>query len=72
MLQSLRIPDSSREQLLIDAREAARRLSISPRSLWSLTKQGVIPHVRINRRVLYAPSDLAELVDQQRRGGEQA
>lgn len=57
------------DRLLLPAREAAAALAISERTLWSLTKCGDIAHVKAGRRVLYAPSDLAEWIDRQRRGG---
>ncbi len=44
---------------LIDTREAARRLCISTRTLWSLTHRGDLPAVRIGRRVMYRPATLA-------------
>ncbi len=47
---------------LIDAREAARRLCISTRTLWSLTHRGDLPAVRIGRRVMYRPSTLANYI----------
>jgi len=54
-------------QLLIDARDAARLLSISPRTLWSLTKAGKIPVVRIGRRVLYATDTLRAWITERER-----
>jgi excisionase family DNA binding protein len=39
--------------LLLSALEAARLLNVSPRTVWSLTEAGSLPHVRIGRRVLY-------------------
>jgi excisionase family DNA binding protein len=44
--------------MLIDTREAARLLSISPRTLWQLTKQKQVPAVRIGRSVRYRVVDL--------------
>lgn len=44
-------------RLSLRAREAAEALGISERLLWSLTNQGVVPHVRLGRAVLY-PVDL--------------
>ena len=44
--------------LLVDSREAARLLAISPRSLWSLTKAGDIPAVRLGRSVRYSTESL--------------
>jgi len=44
-------------KLALNAKEAARSLSISERLLWTLTNQGKIPHMRLGKRVLY-PVDL--------------
>jgi predicted DNA-binding transcriptional regulator AlpA len=53
--------------LLLSARDAARSLNISERTLWALTApRGDIPPVRIGRRVLYAPSDLIAWIDTQK------
>ena len=52
--------------LLLNARDAARALSISTRKLWELTNCREIPSVRIGRRVLYDPSDLRAWVDKQK------
>jgi excisionase family DNA binding protein len=46
--------------LLVDAREAARLLAISPRKLWSLTRLGDVPSMRVGRVVRYRISDLDE------------
>jgi excisionase family DNA binding protein len=56
------------DKLLLTAREAAAALSISERTLWTLTKCGAIAHVRAGRRVLYSPADLAAWIDRQRSG----
>ncbi len=44
--------------MLINAREAARLLSISGRTLWTLTNTGELPCVRIGRAVRYDVADL--------------
>lgn len=44
--------------LLIDAKAAASRLAMSPRTLWSLTKCNAIPSRRIGRSVRYCPDEL--------------
>ena len=44
--------------ILVDPREAARRLSISPRTLFSLTKAAEIPSLKIGKSVRYRVSDL--------------
>lgn len=47
------------EPLLLTARQAAKILSISERTLWGLTKTGDIPAVRFGgRNVRYSPDDL--------------
>ena len=40
--------------------EAARALGISPRTLWSLTASGEVPHVRIGKSVVYPVVALQE------------
>lgn len=56
-------------KLLLTAPEAARALSISPRTLWSLTApRGPIPAVRLGSRVLYDPRALQRFIDQQQGG----
>ena len=54
------------EPLLMDARTASKSLSISERSLWTFTKNGEIPCVRIGKRVLYDPNDLREWIARQK------
>ena len=46
--------------LLISATMAAKTLGISPRSLWTQTQSGTIPHVRLGRRVMYTHNSLHE------------
>lgn len=46
------------QPLLLDAKQAARMLSIGHRKLWALTNSGQIPHVRIGRSVRYSIDDL--------------
>jgi len=50
------------ERQLLTAREAAAELTISERTLWTLTKTGEIPSVRIRRSVRYLPADLSAYV----------
>jgi S-adenosylmethionine:diacylglycerol 3-amino-3-carboxypropyl transferase len=52
------------ERLLLTPREAAYRLNISVRHLWSLTQpRGPIPVVRLGRRIFYRPGDLQRFVE---------
>lgn len=53
--------------LLLSVTEAARLLNVSPRTVWSLTESGSLPHVRIGRRVLYPPDALRHWTEAQTR-----
>ena len=46
------------ERWLMSVESAAVYLGISPRNLWGLTREKSIPHLKIGRRVLYAPEEL--------------
>lgn len=48
---------------LLDVAATAEALGISKRSLWTLTSSRRIPHVRVGRRVLYRPNDIAAFID---------
>lgn len=53
-------------RLLITAREAARTLSVSEKTLWTLTKRGEIPAVRVGvRSVRYSVTALQRWIDGQ-------
>jgi excisionase family DNA binding protein len=65
------------EPLALRPREAAKALGISPRLLWQLTHDGVVPCVRVGsgkrRTVLYPTADLQAWLSQQTaaaKGGE--
>jgi excisionase family DNA binding protein len=57
------------EALALRPREAAKALGISPRLLWQLTHDGVIPCVRVGsgkrRTVLYPTADLQAWLSRQ-------
>jgi len=55
------------ESLLLKVDEAARRLTVSPRTLWQLTQDGKIRCVRINRLVRYDLQDLLAYIEQQKK-----
>ncbi len=55
------------EPLLWNARDAAKALGISDRTLWTMTKNGTIPHVPIGHRVLYDPEDLRAWINRNKR-----
>lgn len=48
---------------LLERAEAARRLNISPRLLWRLTRKGAIPAVRLGRAIRYCPKAIAEVIE---------
>lgn len=54
--------DSGTQPLALRPREAAKALGISPRHLWQLTKDGLIPCVRVGKgkrkTVLYPAAEL--------------
>lgn len=58
MADLLRNPPPAPERLALRPREAAEALGISPRTLWRLTREAVIPHVRLGRAVLYPADEL--------------
>ena len=62
---------ATKPALLVDARDAARMLAISPRKLWAMTfeERPGLPHVRCGRLVRYSPDDLRRWIDARREGG---
>ena len=47
-----------RESLAVSVREAARLLSVSERTVWTLAKRGILRSVRVGGRVVFPVSDL--------------
>ena len=58
--------DTVADKQLLTSREAARRLSISERTLWALGKSGEIPRVLIGTAVRFDPDDVAELIERKK------
>lgn len=54
--------------LALRSKDAARAIGIGPRLLWSLTNQGVIPHVKIGRRVVYPVDLLRQYLQREAKG----
>jgi excisionase family DNA binding protein len=46
------------ERLALRPNEAAEALGIGKRKLWELTNRGVIPHVRLDKAILYPVESL--------------
>lgn len=61
--------DQDAARLLITSREAAACMSISERTLWTLTNQGDLPCVRIGRSVRYDPRDLEAWIERHKSAG---
>lgn len=55
--------DTSIAPLLVNAKTAAKLLSISSRKLWSLTAGRELAAVRIGRLVRYDPADLRAWIE---------
>lgn len=52
------------DPLLLSPRQASRALAISERTLWSLTKSGAVPHIRIGKLVRYPVDGLKKYIEQ--------
>jgi len=52
------------DPLLLSPRQASRALAISERTLWTLTKAGTVPHIRIGKLVRYSVDALREYIKQ--------
>lgn len=59
--------EASSRKLLIDTTQASQLLSLSPRTVWTLTARGDLPSVRIGRAVRYRIADVEQFVERQRR-----
>ena len=51
-------------RLLLDRAEAAEALHVCPRTLWTLTRDGQIPHLRLGRQVRYSLRALEQWVSE--------
>ena len=58
------MPESS--PLLVNTREAAKLLSICPRTLWAMQKSGEIPVIRLGRMIRFDVKDLEALIAERR------
>lgn len=58
--------------LLVDARDAARILAVSPRKLWGMTFEDSpgLPYIRCGRLVRYRVATLEAWIASQEKGGE--
>lgn len=51
--------------LAMKPREAAKALGISERLLWEWTDRGIVPHVRLGKRIVYPVDSLREWLQRQ-------
>jgi excisionase family DNA binding protein len=58
MTDHLLHPAADPAPLALRPRQAAAALNISARTLWTLTRRGEVPCVRVGRAVLYGVDDL--------------
>ncbi|MCI0723404.1 MAG: helix-turn-helix domain-containing protein [Acidobacteria bacterium] len=54
------------EKGLLDVRQAAQHLNVSPWTLRLWIREGKLPAVRLGRRVLLDPTDLRTFIDENR------
>ncbi len=52
------------DPLLLSPRQASRALAISERTLFTLTKAGKVPHIRIGKLVRYSVDSLKKYIEQ--------
>jgi len=52
------------DPLLLSPRQASRALAISERTLFTLTKSGAVPHIRIGKLVRYSVDGLRDYIKQ--------
>ena len=53
------------KSLALRPREAARALGVCGKTLWSWTKAGIVPHVRVGKAILYPVAELEAWLRQQ-------
>ena len=51
--------------LSLRAKEAAKALGISERTLWELTGKGIVPHIRLGKVLLYPVDSLRAWLQEQ-------
>lgn len=56
--------NTKNEKPTISVPEAARRLGVCPASAYSYAKQGLLPHIRLGRRILVLRSGIERLLSE--------
>ncbi|MGQ9649526.1 MAG: helix-turn-helix domain-containing protein [Phycisphaerae bacterium] len=65
MSNTLLHPKAEAPCLALRPREAAKSLGVSERTLWTWTQQGIIPHIRLGKTILYPVDALRRWLDEQ-------
>ncbi|MFN7022270.1 MAG: helix-turn-helix domain-containing protein [Phycisphaerales bacterium] len=60
------MPSNTNAPLLVDRREAARLLGVSPNTISNLQKRGDLPSVKLLTRRLYDVADLRRYIESRR------
>jgi hypothetical protein len=69
-LEYIMVSSTSSPVTLLSAKDAAKYLGISPRTLWGISApRGLLPVVKIGTRCLYDPMDLLRYIDAQKTKG---
>lgn len=58
-------PEPTIPTLSLRPRDAAQALGIGERTLWQMTKDGAVPHVRLGKLVVYPVSLLQRWLEEQ-------
>jgi excisionase family DNA binding protein len=61
----------SGDRLALRMRELAKAVNLSIRTVWGLTKAGVIPHVRVGGSILYPVDSIRQWLQQQAKGQQE-
>ncbi len=56
--------------LALRPRDACKALGVSQRTLWTWTRRGLVPYIRVGRCVLYPTSALQDWLSQQATAGQ--
>jgi len=65
-----KVAPGARSLQLVSSREAAERLSVCERTVWTLQNSGELPSVRIGRCIRFDLDDLSAWVEARKRGGK--
>ena len=64
MTMDIQSEDKQAIQLLLTVREAAKALSVCEKTLWTMTKNGEIPVIRMGRAVRYPLDGLRQWISE--------